>query len=254
MTGDPGTTVRRRMEAGEGLVGTFAQGHDTAAMELLGGLGLDLLCVEAEHSAMGPETIRGLVAAADLAGAPALVRVSGNDATAIGGALDAGAQGIVVPRVNSAAEAAAAVASTRYPPLGVRGLGPGRAAAYGGDIPAYLERANADLLLAVQVETRAAADDLDALLEVDGVDMFFVGPGDLACSLGIADPRDPELIATIESILRRTAAAGRLTGIFAADPDAAKRWRTAGTDLVILGSDFTWLAAGVKAALGPLGG
>jgi 4-hydroxy-2-oxoheptanedioate aldolase len=247
-----GTTVRRRMEGGEGLVGTFVQGHDPAAMELLGGLGLDLLCVEAEHSAMGPETIRGLVAAAQLGGAPALVRVSGNDATAIAGALDAGAQGIVVPRVDSAAEAAAAVASTRYPPVGARGLGPGRAAAYGGDIPAYLARANADLLLAVQVETRAAVDDLDSLLEVDGVDMFFVGPGDLACSLGIADPRDPELLRTIESILARATAAGRLTGIFAADPEAAKRWRAAGADLVILGSDFTWLGAGIRGALDAL--
>lgn len=249
---DDGKTVRRRMEAGESLVGTFVQGHDPAAMELLGGLGLDLLCVEAEHSAMGPETIRGLVAAAELAGAPALVRVSGNDATAIAGALDAGAQGIVVPRVDFAAEAVAAVASTRYPPVGGRGLGPGRAAAYGADIPAYLERANADLLLAVQVETRAAVDDLDALLEVDGVDMFFVGPGDLGCSLGIADPRDPELIRTIESILSRTTAAGRLTGIFAGDPEAARRWRDAGAHLVILGSDFTWLGAGVRGALGAL--
>jgi 4-hydroxy-2-oxoheptanedioate aldolase len=237
------------MEAGEGLVGTFVQGHDPAAMELLAGLGLDLVCVEAEHSAMGPETVRALVAAAELGGAPALVRVSGNDPTAVAAALDAGAQGVVVPRVDSPAEAAAAVAAARYPPVGSRGLGPGRAAAYGGDIPAYLARADADLLLAVQVESRAAVDDLDALLEVDGVDMFFVGPGDLACSLGIADPRDPELLATIESILRRTAGGGRLTGIFAADPEAAERWRAAGADLVILGSDFTWLAAGLTTAL-----
>jgi 4-hydroxy-2-oxoheptanedioate aldolase len=252
MSGPAGATVRRRMEAGESLVGTFVQGHDPAAMELLGGLGLDLLCVEAEHSAMGPETIRGLVAAADVARVPSLVRVPGNDATAIAGALDAGAQGIVVPRVDTAAEAAAAVASTRYPPVGARGLGPGRAAAYGGDIPAYLARANADLLLAVQVETRAAVDGLDELLEVDGVDMFFVGPGDLGCSLGIADPRDPGLLETIESILSRTKAAGRLTGIFAFDPEAANRWRAAGADMVILGSDFTWLGAGVKSALAAL--
>jgi 2-keto-3-deoxy-L-rhamnonate aldolase RhmA len=91
-------------------------------------------------------------------------------------------------------------------------------------------------------------------LEVDGVDMFFVGPGDLACSLGIADPRDPELIGTIESILRRTSEAGRLTGIFAGDAEAAKRWRAAGADLLILGSDFTWLVAGVKGALEELRG
>jgi 4-hydroxy-2-oxoheptanedioate aldolase len=247
-------TVRRRLEGGEGLVGTFVQGHDQAATELLAGLGLDLVCVEAEHSAMGPETVRGLVAAAALGGAPALVRVAGNDATAIAAALDAGAQGVVVPRVDSAAEAAAAVAATRYPPLGARGLGPGRAAGYGADVPGYLARADTDLLLAVQVETRAAVDDIDALLEVDGVDMLFVGPGDLACSLGIADPRDPGLAATIESILRRAADAGRLTGIFAADPEAAKRRRAAGADLVILGSDFTWLAAGTTAALAALRG
>jgi 4-hydroxy-2-oxoheptanedioate aldolase len=246
-------TVRARMEGGEQLVGTFVQSHDPAQVEFLGGLGFDLLCVEAEHSAMGPETVRGLVAAADTARTPALVRVSGNDATAIAGALDAGAQGVVVPRVDSAAEAVAAVASTRYPPDGARGLGPGRAASYGGGIPDYLARANADLLLAIQVETRAAVDDLDALLAVEGVDMFFVGPGDLGCSLGIPDPRDPDLLATIESILRRTADAGRLTGIFAFDAEAANRWRAAGADLVILGSDLGWLASGVAAALGALG-
>jgi 4-hydroxy-2-oxoheptanedioate aldolase len=252
VTGEAGTTVRARMEGGEQLVGTFVQSHDPASAEFLGGLGLDLLCIEAEHSAMGPETVRALVAAADVGGIPALVRVSGNDATAIAGALDAGAQGVVVPRVDSAAEAASAVASTRYPPVGARGLGPGRAAAYGGDIPAYLASANGGLLLAVQVETRAAVDGLDSLLEVDGVDMFFVGPGDLACSLGVANPRDPGLITTIESILGRARDAGRLTGIFAADREAANRWRAAGADLVILGSDLTWLAAGVKGALDAL--
>ncbi len=243
---------RARMEVGEKLVGTFVQSHDTAAAEFLAGLGLDLLCVEAEHSAMGPETVRGLVAASELGGVPALVRVNGNDATAIAAALDSGAQGIIVPRVDSAADAAAAVASTRYPPDGSRGLGPGRAAAYGGDIPAYLERANRELLLAIQVETRAAVDDLDAILAVDGVDMIFVGPGDLACSLGIADPSSPELLETIESILRRSADAGRLTGIFAPGADAANRWREAGAALVVLGSDLVWLAQGVSSALGAI--
>lgn len=247
-----GETVRARMEAGEQLVGTFVQSHDPAACEFLGGLGFDLLCVEAEHSAMGPEAVRGLVAAADLARTAALVRIASNEPTAIAAALDAGAQGIVVPRVDSAAEAAAAVAAARYPPDGVRGLGPSRAAAYGPGIPAYLARANRDLLLAIQVETRAAVDGLDALLAVEGVDMIFVGPGDLACSLGIADPGSSVLGETIESILGSAADAGRLTGIFAADATAANRWREAGADLVVLGSDLGWLAQGVADALSAL--
>jgi 4-hydroxy-2-oxoheptanedioate aldolase len=242
-------TVRRRMEAGEQLVGTFVQSHDPAALEFLGRLGLDVVCIEGEHSAMGPETVRALVAAAELAPVPPLVRIAGNDPMAIAAALDAGAQGVVVPRVDTAAEAAAAVAATRYPPDGARGLGPSRAAAYGPGIPDYLARANRDLLLAIQVETRAAVDGLDALLEVEDVDMIFVGPGDLGCSLGIADPRSPELLEIVESILTRSKEAGRLTGIFAADPEAANRWRAAGTDLVILGSDLGWLAEGVKTAL-----
>jgi 4-hydroxy-2-oxoheptanedioate aldolase len=248
-----GRKLRVEMEGGRRLVGAFVQSHDPASIELLGHLGFDFLCVEGEHSAMGVETIRALVAAAELTPAPPLVRVAGNDPVLIAAALDAGAQGVVVPRVDSGPEAAAAVASTRYPPDGARGLGPGRAAAYGRGVPEYLASANAEVLLAVQVETRAAVDDLDAIFAVDGVDMIFVGPGDLGASLGIADPRGPELLETVESILRRAKEAGRLTGIFAADPEAADRWRALGTDLVVLGSDMSWMAEGVKRALGSLG-
>jgi 2-keto-3-deoxy-L-rhamnonate aldolase RhmA len=83
--------------------------------------------------------------------------------------------------------------------------------------------------------------------------MIFVGPGDLACSLGIADPADPELRETVESVLSRSRVAGRLTGVFAASPAEARRWREAATDLVILGSDLTWLACGVAAAVAESG-
>jgi 4-hydroxy-2-oxoheptanedioate aldolase len=244
--------VRGELEAGRQLVGVFVQSHDPASIEMLGGLGFDCVCIEAEHSAMGPGTIRSLVAAAELTPAAPLVRVAGNDPVLIATALDAGAKGVVVPRVESAAEAAAAVAAARYPPLGSRGIGPGRATAYGLGIAAHLASANAEILLAVQVETRAALADLDAILAVDGVDMIFVGPGDFAASLGIEDPADPDLAAAIASTLRRSKEAGRLTGIFAAEPEAAARRRREGVDLVVLGSDFGWMAAGARGALGAL--
>lgn len=243
------SSVRARLQRGEKLIGAFVQSRDPGGCEFLGRLGLDLLCIEGEHSGMGVETVQALVAAADVASTPALVRIAGNDPIVIAAALDAGAQGIIVPRVDTAAQAAAAVAATRYPPLGSRGLGPSRATGYGVSIPAYLARANTDLLLAIQVESRAAYENLDQLLAVDGVDMIFVGPNDLGCSLGILDPADPQLDEIVASVLERSRAAGRLTGVFAADPAVARRRQDAGTELVVLGSDLMWLARGVTTAL-----
>jgi 4-hydroxy-2-oxoheptanedioate aldolase len=199
---------------------------------------------------MGPELIERLVAATDTTPTPAIVRVASNDSAAIACALDAGAQGVIVPRVSSAAEAEAAVQAARLPPIGLRGLGPSRAAAYGEDIPGYRRRANDELLLAVMVETRQALEELDELVAVDGVDLIFVGPGDLACSLGIEDPSSPELRDAIVDVLARARGAGRLTGMFAGTPADAVRWHASGVNLVLLGSDMMWLNRALTAALG----
>lgn len=244
--------VRARLAAGEQLVGLFMQLSDPAAHEFVGRLGYDLLCIEGEHSGIGAETIQRLAAASELTPTPAIARVAGNDPIAIAQALDGGVQGVLVPRVNSGAEAEAAVRAARFPPTGERGLGPARATGYGADIPSYFARANGELLLALQVETGEAVRRLDELLAVDGVDLLFVGPGDLGASLGIADPASPELRATVADVLERTRAAGRLTGVFAASAADAARWRAAGVDLVILGSDLMWLARGVAATLADL--
>lgn len=245
-------TIRRRMQQGETLTGTFVQVTDPAAVEFLGRLGFDLLCVEGEHSAMGAETVQRLVAAAGLSPVPAIVRVADNTPQAIAAALDAGAQGVLVPRVSSAAEAAAAVRAARYPPLGLRGLGPSRATGYGADIPGYLGRANDELLLAIQIETRAALECLQEMLAVDHLDMAFVGPGDLACSLGIDDPRSPHLKDAISMVIASAREAGLLTGVFAASGADAAHWQKEGVDLVILGSDLMWLARGVDGTLAEL--
>ena len=246
--------VRARLDAGEQLVGTFAGLRDPAACEVLGALGFDVICIDGEHGGMGIETIERLVAATERGGGPAsaLVRVGGNDPVAIAMALDTGAAGIVVPRVESGAEAAAAVDAARYPPLGRRGIGPSRAARYGAGVLAYRSRANDDLLLAIQVETWAAVEHLDDLLAVEGVDLLFVGPTDLASSMGLDDPTGPEVRETISGVLDRSRAAGRRTGIFAFGPDDAAAWLEAGVNLVLMASDLSWLAAGARAALAPL--
>lgn len=246
------TGVRARLSRGEQLLGTFVQLRDPAACELAARCGLDVLVIEGEHSSMGVETIQQLVAATQLTPARALVRVAGNDPVLIAAALDAGADGVIVPRIGTAAEARDAVDAARYPPVGHRGLGPSRATAYGADIFGYLRRANDDLLVAIQVETREALEHLDELLGVPGVDLFFVGPGDLSVSLGIEDPASPELREAIESVLAGAREAGRLAGVFAATPAVAARWRSAGVGLVVLGSDLGWLAAGLGGAVAEL--
>src|SRR5919204_1374121 len=240
-------TLRSRLLAGEALAGIFVQTPHPVVPELLGRLGVDFVCIDQEHSAMGPETVQALVAGAALAATPALVRVADATAHHVAAALDAGAAGVLVPRVSSAAAAGDVVRWSRYPPLGERGLGPGRAAGYGRGIADALARANDEVLVAVQIETRAAMDALDEILAVDGVDLVFVGPGDLSASLGLegglADPRLRDVVA---DLLARARDAGRATGVFALDVRTAAAWRADGVQLVVLASDLALLAASVE--------
>src|SRR5262249_18593348 len=143
---------------------------------------LDFVCVEAEHSPLGRESIHALLGAARR---PALVRVADNAGVPIVSALDDGAEGVIVPRVDSAEEAQAAVDAARFPPLGKRGVGPGRASGYGRTLPEYFAAANEQVIVGVQIESAAAVADVTRIAAVQGVDLLFLGPGDLAVSLGV---------------------------------------------------------------------
>lgn len=241
--------LRERLSAGETLIGTFIQvPHMVVADFLARSAGLDFLCLEAEHSAMGVETIQGMVAAAGT-GTPVLVRVEDNSWVPIARALDGGAAGVIAPRVNSAAEARALVGAARYPTMGDRGIGPGRVTGYGVNSgPDYRTWANQHVVVGAQVETRRALDDLDGILAVAGIDMIFVGPMDLASSLGLA-PGSPELNAIIEDVVSRAQAAGRVTGIFAMTPEQVGYWADRGVQLILYGSDLRYMGSGLAAAL-----
>lgn len=162
----------------------------------------------------------------------------------IAGALDAGAAGVVVPRVDSSGEAAAAVRAARFPPLGARGIGPGRAAGYGRSVPEYFARASSEIAVGVQIESTAAVRDAAGIAQVEGVDFVFVGPGDLAASMGV--PFGDERVAeTVVSVLETARAAGRPAGVWAPTAAAARGWLDAGFQLLIVGSDLGFLADGV---------
>ena len=242
-------SLRARVLAGDRLVGTFVQTPTPVVPELLGALGVDFVCIDQEHSAMGPETVQGLVAGAGVGGVPAVVRVADAAGPYIAAALDAGAAGVIVPRVSSAATAAGVVRSARYPPAGERGVGPGRAAGYGRTVASALAGANETTLLGIQIETRAALDALEEILAVDGIDLVFVGPGDLSASLGLeGGMQDPRLAAVVDDVLVRARAAGRAAGIFTLDLDAARGWRERDVQFLVVGSDLAFLAAGVERA------
>lgn len=242
------TSFRDRGRSGASLVGTFVAIPHPVAVEVAARAGLDFLCIDWEHAQIGRGHIEDLIRAADIAGTPAMVRVPGHGAEAIAAVLDAGAAGVLVPRVSTAAQARAAVAAMRYPPDGARGAGPGRAARYGHGIAEYLAAANGALLLAVQVETVEGVANVEEIAAVEGVDVVFIGPGDLAVSLGAVGPQgQAALEAAIVSVIEACRRARRAVGLFRPGTADLARWRTAGISFFLIGSDAMFLGAAVAA-------
>ena len=232
------------------LIGTFAAIPHPVAIEVTAASGVDFLCIDWEHSQISRERIEDLIRAADVHRVPAMVRVPGHAAEDIAAVLDAGAAGVLVPRISTAEQARAAVKATRYPPLGARGVGPGRAAAYGYRIPDYLAKANSELVLAIQVETAEGLANIADIAAVDGVDLIFIGPGDLSVSIDAMGPAGKDkLDAAIQSIAQTALSAGRAVGIFRPSPDDVGMWSTAGISFFLLASDTMFLGAGLAAGV-----
>lgn len=212
------------------------------AAELALRAGFDWIVIDGEHGPWDPGDIRHrLIAAPD-----AVVRVPANETWLLKQALDLGARTVLVPMVHSEREARAAVAACRYPPEGIRGMGAAvaRSGMWSLD-PGYAARANAEISVWVQAESRAALASLEAICAVEGVDCVFLGPADLAADMG-AEPSDPVVIAALEDAVSRIIAVGKVPGIFAADP---ARWIAAGARAVAMGSDAMVLAQGLRALL-----
>ena len=179
--------------------------------------------------------------AARAAGMPALVRPLTADAGLIGAALDAGAQGVLCPLVETVADVEACVRAAKYPPAGLRSWGPYRGKfMVEGD---YTERSKDWTFLAVQIETRSAMDNLDDILKVEGLDMVLVGPNDLALALtGTRDIRAKVVLDACDQILKKAREASVYTAIFANDIDYARPFAEAGWDIITVGTDMSLLS------------
>ncbi|MBZ9966082.1 HpcH/HpaI aldolase family protein [Mesorhizobium sp. BR1-1-2] len=242
------SAFRHKCIGRESLVGSFAAIPHPVAVEVMAQSGFDFLCIDWEHAQISRDMIEAMVRAADIHRVPAIVRVPGHAPEAIAAALDSGAQGVLIPRVSTSAQAQAAVKASRYPPTGERGVGPGRAAGYGYRISEYLAEANDSIVVAVQVETSEGLANIEAIAAVEGVDVIFVGPGDLSVSIDAIGPEGADrLTQAIRRIIGATVAHGRTSGIFCAKPQDVAQWAALGASFFILASDTMFLGTGAAA-------
>ena len=248
VTGLPPNRFKRRLAAREQQIGLWGALPGSYVAEILAGAGFDWLVFDTEHAPGDPISVLPQLQAAAAYEVAPVVRAATNDTVLIKRLLDAGAQTLLIPYVQSAAEARAAVAAMRYPPRGVRGVATTTRAGRFGRVEDYVLRAEAELCLIVQVETRDALDALDDIMAVDGVDAIFIGPADLAASLGHPGAAGhPEVVATVEETIRRIVAAGRPAGILTLDPAFARHCMALGTCFTAVGIDAAMLARGAEA-------
>jgi 4-hydroxy-2-oxoheptanedioate aldolase len=240
----PTNAFKRAIRAGQQQIGLWVSMPSAYGAELLAGSGFDWLLLDTEHSPSDVTTVLPqLQAVAAYPSVSAVVRPAWNDKVLVKRHLDIGAQTLLIPYVSTEAEAAAAVASMRYPTRGVRGVAGTTRAARFGRIPEYAKRAEDELCLLVQVETREALDNLEAIARLDGIDGVFIGPADLAAALGhLGEPGHPEVQAAIADGIRRIRACGKAPGILAMDEPSARRYIEAGTTFTAVGMDVAILA------------
>ncbi len=247
-------SVRRLWAEGRPVVNGWLAIPDGFSAEIMAHGGYDSITVDLQH---GVQDYRSMVACFQaMQGRPVLpiARVPWNEPGIIGKVLDAGAYGVICPMVNTADEAAALVAAVRYPPLGRRSNGPIRAAMYGaGDQEVgYQARANGEVLCIPMIETLQAVENLDAILDVDGVDAVYVGPSDLGLSMGLPpllDREEPEILAIYEAVLAATARRGQRAGVHCLSPAYAVRMLRMGFGLVTPDTDSGLLLNAARAAV-----
>lgn len=220
------------------------------AAEALSRAGWDSITVDLQHGTAEYSDLLSLLPIIEKSGAAPMVRVPWLDEAAIMRSLDAGALGIIVPMINTAEDARRLVAACLYPPLGTRSFGPIRARLACGET--YFDKANAEVVPFAMIETRAAVENLDEILAVPGLGGLYIGPADLALAHGFQpsfDREEPEMLAILDDILRRSEGAGLPCGIHCGTSAYAARMAERGFSLMTVGSDARFLESGARQAV-----
>ncbi|QLD89709.1 aldolase [Natronomonas salina] len=231
-------------------VATWTSLSDPAVAEMAAGAGFDFVVVDTEHAPLGLETVADCLRAVEAGGGASMVRVPWNDPVRIKRLLDLGPDALLVPMVGTAAEAREAVAATRYPPEGERGVAAARAADYGRNFESYVESGHRDLSVVLQVESAEAVENAAEIAGVEGVDALFVGPADLSASLDVfAEWSDEAFLEAVEEVLDAGEEAGVPVGTLGTTTEQIRALGSLGFDYLIAGADFTHLVEGQRRAL-----
>jgi 4-hydroxy-2-oxoheptanedioate aldolase len=240
----PQNPFKKAIAAGRQQVGLWVSLASPYSTEIVAGSGFDWLLLDGEHSPNDPTTILPQLQAAAPYPVTPIVRPAWNDKVLVKRYLDIGAQTLLIPYVQTVEEAREAVAAVRYPTRGVRGVaGVTRASRY-GRVADYARRAEEELCLLVQIETRLGLDNLEAITRTDGIDGVFIGPADLAAGLGhLGEMQHPEVQSAIQDAIRRIRAYAKPAGILATDEASARRYMEWGTVFTAVGLDAMILRA-----------
>jgi 4-hydroxy-2-oxoheptanedioate aldolase len=239
---------KQALQAKSPQIGLWLGLANSYSAELCATVGFDWLLVDGEHAPNDVRSILGQLQAVAPYRSQPVVRPPSGDPVLIKQLLDIGAQNLLIPMIETPEQAALMVAATRYPPAGIRGVGSAlaRASRWNG-IPAYLDRADEQICLLLQIESVQGMKNLDAIAATEGVDGIFIGPSDLSAAMGHrGNPAHPEVQAAIESGIRAIVAAGKAAGILTADEALAKRYLELGCTFVAVGVDTSLLASATR--------
>lgn len=239
----PVNAFKHAIAAGTRQVGLWCTLSNGYAAEVVAGSGFDWLLFDTEHSPNEIDTVLGQLQAVAAYPVSPVVRPAWNDPVLIKRYLDIGAQTLLVPFVQDRVEAERAVAAVRYPPHGIRGVGGTSRATGFGRVKDYATCAGTEICLLVQAETRTALDNLESIAAVDGVDGIFIGPSDLAASIGhLGHAGHPEVVALVCDAIVRIRKAGKAPGVLTSDPALVARYNAAGALFIAVGVDMGLLA------------
>jgi 2-dehydro-3-deoxyglucarate aldolase/4-hydroxy-2-oxoheptanedioate aldolase len=242
--------MKRDLAAGKVCLGATMTFSSPVVAEIMSRVGFDWLWFDTEHTALSLDNVSVMLQATNGSDISSVIRVPWNDKTMIKRALDTGPDGILVPLINSRAEAEAAVRAMKYPPVGERGAGLGRAQAYGMHMAEYLATANEEVMTIFQIEHIDAVNNIDEIVAVEGVDWVFVGALDLSGSMGmLGRTDDPQVEEAVQAVLSSCKRAGLPCGILALGPDQANRRIREGFTAIIAGVDVLYLHGAASAAL-----
>jgi len=246
--------TKKLLKEGKIALGAWITIQHIDVAELMATLPFDWLLFDLEHSPGEIATVNTMLPALNGSEITPFIRVPWNDMVMIKRALDLGIQGLLVPYVNTKEEAEAVVRASRYPPKGIRGVGPRRATKY-GSIPVveYYEKFEEDLIIGVQIETEEAVRNVEDIVSVEGVDLAFIGPNDLSAALGVFRKfEDPKFQSSVDRVLEACENSGVAPGIFCGGVEDAKKWMERGFRFLSIGHDYSMLRRAYLNALAKL--